>query len=310
MAERVLAGRYRLTGQLGRTGVWRARDELLGRDVAVKEVRCAPGDHREAEGPAVRFATGQDLAAEFVVANEAVRRRSVVLTAVHDLVVEDDASWLVMRLDTGGRRRRALAVAAVCVTAAAVTAAVLVVVGSRTSPVTALPRACDLLTPQEAEALIPQAKVSVTAPPTPGPNVSDCGFSTGDKALHSGQRPALIISVRWHGDGADKAVTDFTDRWKSAQSLRQTLFPGAPEGRHLASVPDLGDEAFFLGGVSLGSDKRRVLDSAVLYRLGNVVVLMSYSRQNVTQEADAQAVGPLKELVIKAARRTVEALER
>jgi hypothetical protein len=186
---------------------------------------------------------------------------------------------------------------------------VLVVVGARTPSVTALPRACDLLTVKDAEALISRAKVSATAPPTPNPTVTDCEFATGDEALRAARNPVLLVNLKWYRDGADKAVTDIADRRQKSGSYLGTLFPGAPRSRHFISVPDLGDEAFFFGGTH-GDDKGRTLESLVVYRLGNVVVLVAHSRQNATRASDDEAVGPIKERVIEAARRTVEVLER
>ncbi|QFG23405.1 serine/threonine-protein kinase [Actinomadura sp. WMMB 499] len=86
-----LARRYRLLSVVGSGGmgtVWRARDELLDRDVAVKEIR-PPGPATEAE----RAALGRRLLAE-ARATAALRHPGAV--AVHDVVVERGRPWIVM----------------------------------------------------------------------------------------------------------------------------------------------------------------------------------------------------------------------
>ncbi len=92
----LLAGRYRLAEVVGRGAtarVWRARDELLDRDVAVKQVDHAHGR---------------------VEARLAARVRHPHVTVVHDVVVHDGSDWLVMDYHQGaslatvlsrGRRR-------------------------------------------------------------------------------------------------------------------------------------------------------------------------------------------------------------
>ncbi|OLT25137.1 hypothetical protein BJF79_44515 [Actinomadura sp. CNU-125] len=86
-----LARRYRLLSVIGSGGmgtVWRARDELLDRDVAVKEIR-PPAGTTEAE----RAALGRRLLAE-ARATAALRHPGVV--AVHDVLVERGRPWIVM----------------------------------------------------------------------------------------------------------------------------------------------------------------------------------------------------------------------
>jgi serine/threonine protein kinase len=94
---RVIAGRYRLQSRLGRGGmgvVWRATDELLGREVAVK---------------ALPFDEGLSVA-------EARQRRDSILRearavaqlshphiiVVHDVVEDDERPYIVMELIHGG----------------------------------------------------------------------------------------------------------------------------------------------------------------------------------------------------------------
>ncbi|MEU1486129.1 protein kinase [Streptomyces sp. NPDC005752] len=93
---RVIADRYRLLDPLGEGGagiVWRARDEVLGREVAVKEVPApVDGSADGAERPHSRLEREARTAAR-------VSHRNVV--AVHDVVVQDSRPWIVMDLVRG-----------------------------------------------------------------------------------------------------------------------------------------------------------------------------------------------------------------
>ncbi|TMR14056.1 serine/threonine-protein kinase, partial [Nonomuraea zeae] len=94
----LLANRYRLTGLLGQGGmgaVWRARDERLDRDVAVKEVRLP--EHLGASEREVWIAR---LDRE---ARAAARLKHPGIITVHDRVTGDDGRpWIVMELVHGG----------------------------------------------------------------------------------------------------------------------------------------------------------------------------------------------------------------
>jgi eukaryotic-like serine/threonine-protein kinase len=92
-SERILAGRYRLCAVIGRGGmgaVWRARDELLNRDVAVKEIIWPP--HLDAEE--------REIASRRAVreAQLAARLRHPNVVSVYDIVEEDGRPAVVMEL--------------------------------------------------------------------------------------------------------------------------------------------------------------------------------------------------------------------
>ncbi|WP_405629035.1 serine/threonine-protein kinase [Streptomyces sp. NBC_01174] len=94
---RVIADRYRLLDPLGEGGagiVWSARDEVLGREVAVKEVR-APEEAPSAGGSEPSYSR---LEREARAATRFSHRNAV---AVHDVVVQDARPWIVMELVRG-----------------------------------------------------------------------------------------------------------------------------------------------------------------------------------------------------------------
>ncbi|WUI52341.1 protein kinase [Streptomyces sp. NBC_00414] len=93
---RLLAGRYRVVAQLGRGGmgvVWRALDEVLGREVAVKELRT----YTDAGGPELAD-LGLRMQRE---ARAAARVRHPGVIAVHDVAEVDGRPLIVMELVDG-----------------------------------------------------------------------------------------------------------------------------------------------------------------------------------------------------------------
>jgi hypothetical protein len=91
--ERVIAGRYRLHAVIGRGGmgtVWRARDELLNRDVAVKEIVW----------PSHPDAAARDVARRGAVreAQMAARIDHPNVVRVYDIVEGDDWTCIAMEL--------------------------------------------------------------------------------------------------------------------------------------------------------------------------------------------------------------------
>ncbi|MYS25029.1 Serine/threonine protein kinase [Streptomyces sp. DvalAA-14] len=93
----VIAGRYRITARLGRGGmgtVWRADDELLRRQVAVKELHLPYAGLTEAEADKQRDRALRE-------ARGVARIRHPHVVVVHDVVEQDGRPWIVMELVDG-----------------------------------------------------------------------------------------------------------------------------------------------------------------------------------------------------------------
>jgi serine/threonine protein kinase len=90
---RVIAGRYRLSNVIGRGGmgvVWQARDELLSRDVAVKELAWPAYFSEEEQKAACRRATREAKVAARLSHRNVIR--------IFDIIEEDGCPWIVMEL--------------------------------------------------------------------------------------------------------------------------------------------------------------------------------------------------------------------
>ncbi|MFF1559085.1 protein kinase [Streptomyces sp. NPDC058279] len=93
---RLLAGRYRLGAVLGKGGmgtVWRAEDEILGRTVAVKELRFGNGVDEDEKRRLITRTLRE--------AKAIARIRSGGAVTVYDVVDEDARPWIVMELIEG-----------------------------------------------------------------------------------------------------------------------------------------------------------------------------------------------------------------
>ncbi|WP_351226439.1 serine/threonine-protein kinase [Streptomyces sp. NPDC002133] len=93
---RLIGGRYRLVARLGHGGmgtVWRAHDEVVDRDVAVKEPRV-PEHLGERERETVYLRMQREARAAARISHPSV-------VTMHDVVIEDGKPWIVMELVRG-----------------------------------------------------------------------------------------------------------------------------------------------------------------------------------------------------------------
>jgi len=88
----VLAGRYRLLGELGRGGmgvVWRAEDTVIGRQVAIKELRLSSGEGQDAK------VFGERVLREVRTSG---RLNDPAIVTVFDVITDGGATYIVMEL--------------------------------------------------------------------------------------------------------------------------------------------------------------------------------------------------------------------
>ena len=89
----VVAGRYRLLRELGRGGmgaVWQAHDDLLDRDVAIKEIRLPVSDD---DDPMIKRALRE--------AQAAARLQHPGIVTIHNVITEAGRPWIIMELIPG-----------------------------------------------------------------------------------------------------------------------------------------------------------------------------------------------------------------